>query len=992
MRIFFIFLWAFIGASFQIQAQCTAYVAIYQLPVSCTSDSLFFSGSTTTSCTYGGTYNYIWSAYAPGDSTNAGVLVSSLNGTAPLGTMIQSFAVPNAISLDYVCLEVVYSDTSGQPLDTAIQCLNSISYPQPLLVTGFVSNNSCGDPNCLAQFSATGGIAPYTYLLSNGAVISPGTVNCFDVSGVYVLTAVDANGCTGDFSFNISTNNTDNSTCQNSIPIVLNNEYIDTLCYLSFDTSNCGMFNYYQQGWYHFNSGDFTHISVGANIGYGSVSGNYMQPFLIEVYENAGSNTCDGNLVHCHLSDTSGGCFALNDFINLQPNTNYSLHVMAQWTSWVPMTLLIAGDTMSQEVICGCTNLASCNFNANALLDDGSCGYNGCTDVNACNYMAYANCDDGSCIYGNDLNAVVFHDVNNDGILQQYNPGEPFIGATGYFILNETGQHIYPNSSGEILLPDLASGLYTLSYTDTTNTWMLPGGDITIQLPACTTVPLGLIPVSGTTAQISAFGSFWGQTIHCIGGITPAISLSNTGTSNITGTLILNFDPILTYSISGGVSFDETSPGVLQWNISNQPPGSTAWYEVHFNGPGAAFVGQEFPFTMTLELQDDIGNTFYNSAWDFLGWVTCSYDPNDKSANPIGYTDAHYISEIQVLEYKIRFQNTGNATAFNVRVEDQIDIEQLDIHTFQLTGSSHDYSVVVDPSGLVHFYFNNIMLPDSSHDEPNSHGWLQYRIAPRADVEVGDVIVNGAAIYFDDNLPVITNDVTHMIYDCSMMPPITDEVITCIANPVVLSLDTSFTYSFMWYENEQQISIGPDLNYAFPEVGSHLLLLERSNPICNRIDTVNVISTPYPSTELSLSNDTLMALDGVYWEWYLNDDLIADSVQYIIATEPGVYYAHVYSAEGCMTISELQVVLNIHVVENEMMSVYPNPTEDLIWISGAQVGDRLELIDGFGRILCDKSLTEDNLNVNLDSFAAGIYFVRLYRDETVRTISRVVVK
>ncbi len=971
----------FMGLSPVMQSQCNVYVAMYQLPVSCAGDSLFFMGNATSSCQYGGTYHYTWTAYAGADSVGSSA-VSSLSGIAISGTLIESFAIPSATAgLNNICLEVVYCDTSGVPLDTAIQCLNTFNFPQPITVTGFVSNNSCGDPSCLAQYTASGGTAPYTFLLSNGAVISPGAVTCFDFSGVYVLTAMDANGCTGDFSFAISISDDDNSTCQNSILVETNNIFTDTLCSLSFDTSNCGTFNYYQQGWYHFNSDEFSHISIGADIGYGSATGgNYLQPFLIEVYENSTANTCGGNLVHCHLSDSSGGCFALESFIDIQPNTTYSLHVMAQWTSWVPMTLLISADSVSQGIICGCTNPSSCNYDPGAAVSDGSCGYNGCTDVSACNYMIYASCDDGSCVYGNDFNAMVFHDLNGDGAFQPYNPGEPIIGATGYFTLNETGQIIYPSSAGEILIPGLNSGLYTLSYTDTTNTWILLGGIISFQLPACTTVPLGLVPSSGATAQVNVFGSFWGQTIHCVGGLTPGISLCNTGAASVSGTLTLNFDPALTYSFSGGTVFTEISPGIIQWNIENQLPGSTAWYEVHFNGPGAEFVGQEFPFTMTLQLQDENDVSFYNNEWDFSGWVTCSYDPNDKTAFPVGYTNEHYISSDQVLEYKIRFQNTGNATAFNIRIEDQIDISKLDLSTFQLTGASHDYSVVVDPGGWVQFYFNNIMLPDSVNDEANSHGWLQYRIAPWADVEPGDIITNTAAIYFDDNAPVMTNEVTHTIYDCSMMLPIPSEVATCIANPVILAVDTTFTDSFVWYENGEQISIGSDFNYAFPEVGEHIVVLERFNPLCIRMDTINIQSLPYPSTDLSMSGDTIYAMDGAYWEWFFNDDLISDSVQFIVADEPGVYYAYVFSAEGCMSISEVQAVVGLQQYARDYMHLYPNPAGDYVWLDGVEGGDEVELLDGMGKRVFRYKAKQSPMRIDLQELSSGIYFLRMLHD------------
>ena len=52
---------------------------------------------------------------------------------------------------------------------------------------------------------------------------------------------------------------------------------------------------------------------------------------------------------------------------------------------------------------CGCTDDTACNFDSNALNDDGTCDFScyGCTDAAACNYDPSATLDDGSCVAGN---------------------------------------------------------------------------------------------------------------------------------------------------------------------------------------------------------------------------------------------------------------------------------------------------------------------------------------------------------------------------------------------------------------------------------------------------------------------------------------------------------------------------------------------------------------------------------------------------------------
>ena len=50
----------------------------------------------------------------------------------------------------------------------------------------------------------------------------------------------------------------------------------------------------------------------------------------------------------------------------------------------------------------GCTYSNACNYDADAIVDDGSCDYescSGCTDPSALNYDASAESDDGGCVY-----------------------------------------------------------------------------------------------------------------------------------------------------------------------------------------------------------------------------------------------------------------------------------------------------------------------------------------------------------------------------------------------------------------------------------------------------------------------------------------------------------------------------------------------------------------------------------------------------------------
>lgn len=142
--------------------------------------------------------------------------------------------------------------------------------------------------------------------------------------------------------------------------------------------------------------------------------------------------------------------------------------------------------------------------------------------------------------------------------------------------------------------------------------------------------------------------------------------------------------------------------------------------------------------------------------------VIGAYDPNDKMAEPKGYAAQNYIVADQPIDYQIRFQNTGNDTAFLVVIRDTIS-ELLDMSTFQLLSSTHDVKVSIDSSNGIAFIFEDIMLPDSFVNEPASNGAISYRISPIAGLNPGTEIENTAHIYFDFNEAVITNTYLHTV-------------------------------------------------------------------------------------------------------------------------------------------------------------------------------------------------------------------------------------
>lgn len=208
------------------------------------------------------------------------------------------------------------------------------------------------------------------------------------------------------------------------------------------------------------------------------------------------------------------------------------------------------------------------------------------------------------------------------------------------------------------------------------------------------------------------------------------------------------------------------SGNTITWNLSSSSTNITNYDVIMFTVPGGLINGAQHYFTSTITptgATTDCGT--YNNNGSLLQILGNSYDPNDKNAStdymnenyPLGYLDA-FIDD--ALTYTIRFQNTGTAPAQNVYILDTLST-MLDWSTFTLLESSHPMQVVDLGNGIMRFEFDQIWLPDSTTNEPESHGHLSYRINELPTNAIMSIIKNTAYIYFDWNEAIVTNTTFH---------------------------------------------------------------------------------------------------------------------------------------------------------------------------------------------------------------------------------------
>lgn len=145
--------------------------------------------------------------------------------------------------------------------------------------------------------------------------------------------------------------------------------------------------------------------------------------------------------------------------------------------------------------------------------------------------------------------------------------------------------------------------------------------------------------------------------------------------------------------------------------------------------------------------------------------ILCGYDPNDKTAYPQGKHQGNISLFKDELQYLIRFQNTGNDLAYNILISDTLDSD-FDLTTFRIIGASHSVWTALDETKrVISFRFYHINLPDSTHNEPNSHGYISFGIKSQTNLPDSTLVNNQAAIYFDFNPPILTNTTENILVD-----------------------------------------------------------------------------------------------------------------------------------------------------------------------------------------------------------------------------------
>lgn len=348
------------------------------------------------------------------------------------------------------------------------------------------------------------------------------------------------------------------------------------------------------------------------------------------------------------------------------------------------------------------------------------------------------------------VHVTCFADLNGDGI---YAPPVEYP-------LNNTSLQIpghpityFTNINGEAFF-SLDTGNYSLSALVPYGNWEDNPIITNFYLTENTELMIGFMPMAGSNSAIAQ------QTtglIRCNQYTNAFLSVMNVGSVPLDGritvqheerSMVKNFNP-------GLLSMTDTT---ITWQIDQLLPGQVfkPSYQVRIPNP----ISNNDSLHFTINVYDDNDSLLYTENLAYL--IRCSYDPNDLQVRPDRIGEENLTLRTEALTYQVRFQNTGNDTAFYVRIDDVLH-KEIDRSSLMLIDASHKGRMILCSNDTLCYIMDTIQLVDDKTSFEASQGYVVFMAKTQTDIKEGTVVPNQAFIFFDANAPVITNDVKNTI-------------------------------------------------------------------------------------------------------------------------------------------------------------------------------------------------------------------------------------
>ena len=242
------------------------------------------------------------------------------------------------------------------------------------------------------------------------------------------------------------------------------------------------------------------------------------------------------------------------------------------------------------------------------------------------------------------------------------------------------------------------------------------------------------------------------------------ITVKNLGNQVIDVLDLHLYYPMVNKLISIDPLYESHLDTIIVWTINNLKPFETQGFYALFEADSSidyvgttAYVKAELGYVADdIDLANNVAS--YSNVLDY------SYDPNQLTVYPAGIgLNGNISPSVEWLEYQIEFENTGTGYAHDVVVVDTIEDEMV-LSSIQMLASSHQFWMEFVSPNIIKWHFDDIELTPPAFDVIKSKGYLKFRIQINGHPPIGTQLSNTASIFFDKNLPIVTNTTINTIY------------------------------------------------------------------------------------------------------------------------------------------------------------------------------------------------------------------------------------
>jgi len=437
-------------------------------------------------------------------------------------------------------------------------------------------------------------------------------------------------------------------------------------------------------------------------------------------------------------------------------------------------------------------------------------------------------------------------------------------------------------------------------------------------------------------------------------GTTAVISFSN-GNSYLTSLVYNPTTKILfAWSNSNLYTYTVVPSNSISASVSNTAICAGATLNVNYTAAGSYTA----PNTFTAQLSDGAGS-FTNNPVN-IGTLTSTLSGVITATIPLGTpTGTAYRIRVSANNPGIIGENNGS----NINISGTPTVNIVATSTAVCSGAS----ATLTASGAATYSWSNGSVTATTVVSPTANA--VYTVVGSNTLGCGNTVTQSVNV---------TPGPTVSIAGASTL---------CSGSSIVLTASGANTYSWNTGATTASISTSPTANVTYTAIGTSTVngcsTMAFQSVTVNAVPTVSITG---PSTVCVGGSLTLTASGANTYSWNTGGTTSSIVVSPSVNT---TYTAIGTSAEGCTNTATAAIVVDpctgimSHASVNGILSVYPNPNNGEFTIElKNNFNKAIEITDLTGRVILTTSSEKEKINVNIHSFANGIYYVKVKSNGT----------